>query len=121
MPLARQVKSFGHSGLEVTTATLWDYLFAVHGLLEPVMERLEEYVLSQPVMDGRDALEVARIEAAGKSKTWWVWVRRVNDAVHYTLDPSRSDAVAIRLLKDYAGTVIVEGYRRYEVARTRPS
>ena len=50
MPLARQVKSFGHSGLAVTTATLWDYLCAVHGLLEPAMARLEEYVLSQPVM-----------------------------------------------------------------------
>lgn len=118
MPLARQVKSFGHSGLSVTTATLWDYLCAVHGLLEPAMERLEEHVLSHSVM-GMDEThwKLLASEAAGKSKTWWVWVRRVDNAVHYTLDPSRSNAVAIRLLKDFAGTVIVDGYRPYEVAQ----
>jgi transposase len=118
MPLARQVKSFGHSGLSVTTATLWDYLSALFGLLEPAMERLEEYVLSQPVM-GMDETrwKLLGSDAAGKSMTWWIWVRRVCNAVHYTLDPSRSNAVAIRLLKDFAGTVIVDGYRPYEVAQ----
>jgi len=40
----------------------------------------------------------------------------VKDAVHYTLDPSRGNDVAIRLLKDFKGTVIADGYQPYEVA-----
>jgi len=118
LPLTRQVKALGHLGLSVTTATLWDYLNAIHKLLAPVMSRLEEYVLSQPVM-GMDETHWKLLvgEDSGKSKTWWVWVRRVNNAVHYTLDASRGNAVAIRLLKDYAGTIIVDGYRPYEVAQ----
>ena len=73
LPLTRQVKAFGHLGLDVTTATLWDYLNAIYELLEPVMARLEEYVLSQPVM-GMDETHWKLLvgEDRGKSKTWWV-------------------------------------------------
>jgi transposase len=117
MPLARQVKAFARQGLDVTTATLWDYLLALHGLLEPALERLEEHILAQPVM-GMDETKwlLLKSEVRGKSKTWWVWVRRVKDAVHYTLDPSRSKEVAIRLLQDYTGTVVADGYAAYEAA-----
>ena len=117
MPLARQVKAFSSMGLDVTTATLWDYLFAVYGLLEPVMSRLEEHLLQQPVM-GIDETKwrLLKSEQRGKSATWWVWVRRVQNAVHYTLDERRTKAVALRLLKDYTGTIIADGYFAYESA-----
>jgi transposase len=118
MPLARQVKAFARSGLDVTTATLWDYLFALYGLLEPAMDRLADYVMSQPVI-GADETKwrLLNSERRGKSKTWWVWARRARDAIHYTLDPSRGKDVAIRLFEKYEGTVIVDGYASYESAR----
>lgn len=117
MPLARQVKALGHQGLEVTSATLWDYLSTMYDLLQPALNRLEAYVLVQPVM-GIDETrwKLLKTEQKGKSKAWWAWVRRVPNAVHYTLDPSRGNDVAIRLLKDFAGTAIADGYRPYEVA-----
>jgi hypothetical protein len=55
-----------------------------------------------------------KTEEKGKSKTWWVWARRCDTAVHYTLDPSRSAQVAKQLLGDYSGTVICDGYAAYE-------
>ncbi len=118
MPLARQVKSFARSGLDVTTATLWDYLFALYSLLEPAMDRLEDYVMSQPVI-GADETKwrLLNSDRRGKSKTWWVWARRARDAIHYTLDPSRGKDVAIRLFENFAGTAIVDGYASYESAR----
>lgn len=117
MPLARQVKAFSRQGLDVTTATLWDYLLALHGLLKPALERLEAHIVSQPVM-GMDETKwlLLKSEERGKSKTWWVWVRRAKDAIHYTLDPSRSKEVAIRLLQGYRGTVVADGYAVYEAA-----
>lgn len=117
MPLARQVKALGHQGLEVTSATLWDYLSTIYDLLLPAYERLEAYVLAQPVMGVDETRwKLLKTEQKGKSKAWWAWVRRVTNAVHYTLDPSRGNDVAIRLLKDYTGTAIADGYRPYEVA-----
>lgn len=120
MPLARQVKAFKRSGLEVSTATLWDYLFALHNLLEPAMARLEEHVMSQPVI-GADETQwrLLNSERRGKSKVWWIWARRARDAIHYTLDPSRGKAVAIRLFDNFEGTAIVDGYAPYESARKR--
>src|SRR5690606_35930063 len=55
-------------------------------------------------------------ETRGKSKVWWVWARRAHNAVHYTLDPRRSGGVAIRILRKYKGTIIVDGYQAYEAA-----
>lgn len=118
LPLARQVKGFARQGLTVTTATLWDYLVALYGLLEPALGRLEEHVLAQPVL-GADETKwrLLKSEKRGKSKVWWVWVRRVDNAVHYTLDPRRTKDVAIRLLGSYEGTVMVDGYAAYEALR----
>ena len=118
MPLSRQVKVFKRQGLDVNTATLWDYLSALYGLLKPALERLEEHVLAQPVM-GMDETrwKLLKSENKGKSKTWWVWVRRVHNAVHYAFEPARTHETAIRLLESYKGVVIADGYHAYEAAR----
>ena len=46
MPLSRQVRELGRYGLEVSTATLWDYFLRLYALLEPASERLAEYILT---------------------------------------------------------------------------
>lgn len=117
MPLARQVKVFSRQGLEVTTATLWDYLLALYGLLKPALGRLEEYILAQPIMGVDETTwKLLKAEQKGKSKTWWVWVRCVDDAVHYTIAPSRGQAVCDEILAGFEGTCIADGYATYEVA-----
>ena len=115
MPLARQAKVFKRQGLEVTTATLWDYLSELYGLLIPAVERLDAHVLAQPVM-GVDETpwKLLKVEQKGKSKTWWVWARRVKDAVSYTLSPSRGLETAKQILGDYRGKITVDGYGTYE-------
>ena len=57
LPLERQVKMMRRDGLDVSSHTLWDYLWAVAQLLKPAHARLLEYVLSQPVI--------------GADETWW--------------------------------------------------
>jgi len=117
MPLDRQARDFARQGLRVTTATLWDYLSALYTKLEPAMKRLHQHVLSQPVL-GMDETRWKLLKTAkkGKSKCWWVWVQRTDDAVHYVLNPSRSGEVAKQLLTAYTGTVVVDGYSGYEMA-----
>lgn len=122
MPLERQTRELRRRGLDVTSATLWDYLSALYGLLEPAGERLARYVLAQPVIGADETRwRLLKSEQKGKSKTWWVWARCADNAVHYTLDPSRSAETAKALLGSYSGTVICDGYAAYEsLARANP-
>lgn len=122
LPLDRQRRDFRRMGLEVTTATLWDYVSALYTKLSPVMTRLHKHVLSQPVM-GMDETtwRLLKSEQKGRSKKWWVWAQRVDNAVHYTLDASRGADIAKELLRGYQGVVIADGYQVYDsVQRTNP-
>ena len=116
LPLDRQRRELRRLGLEVTTtSTLWDYLSALAGLLKPAYIRLPEHILAQSVIGVDETTwRLLKTKVPGKSKTWWVWARRCEDAVHYTLDPSRGGAVAKKLLGSYKGTVLCDGYAAYE-------
>ena len=115
LPLDRQRRELRRLGLEVTTSTLWDYLLALSGLLKPAYVRLPEHILAQSVIGVDETTwRLLKTKVRGKSKLWWVWARRCGDAVHYTIDPSRSGAVAKRLLGSYKGTVVCDGYAAYE-------
>jgi transposase len=122
LPLERQARELSRRGLDVTSTTLWDYLSALYGLLQPAGERLAQHVLAQPVIGVDETTwRLLKSEQKGKSKVWWVWARRCDDAVHYTLDPSRSAETAKALLGSYSGTVLCDGYVAYEsLARANP-
>ena len=122
LPLERQARELSRRGLDVTSATLWDYLSALYGLLQPAGERLAQHVLAQPVIGvDETSWRLLKSEQKGKSKVWWVWARCCDDAVHYTLDPSRSAETAKALLGKYSGTVLCDGYAAYEsLARANP-
>ena len=122
MPLERQARDLGRQGLEVTTATLWDYLSVLHSKLAPALPRLHQHILAQPVL-GMDETKWKLLKSSkkGKSKLWWVWAQCCDDAVHYTLNPSRSGEVAKELLASFAGTVVVDGYQAYEMVERQLS
>lgn len=123
MPLDRQTRQLRRLGVDVTSATLWDYLSAMYTLLEPLDARLAEHVLSHPVIGADETTwKLLKGNKKGKSKRWWVWVRRADDAVHYTLDESRGADVAKRLLGSYTGTVLCDGYAAYaNLAEANPA
>lgn len=66
MPLARQVKALGHQGLEVTSATLWDYLSTMYDLFA-AGSRTSGSACGGAASDGhrRDALEALEDRAEG--------------------------------------------------------
>ena len=68
------------------------------GLLQPAGERLAQHVLAQRVID-ETSWRLLKSERKGKSKVWWVWARRCDDAAHYTLDPSRGAETAKTLAR----------------------
>jgi transposase len=117
LPLERQVKMMARDGLDVSSSTLWDYVWAVAQLLKPAHERLLEYVLKKPVMGADETwwrlMGADKKKDGGKGDRWWLWSACADDAVAYRLEDSRSNAAGRKLLLDYDGTVMCDGYTVY--------
>jgi transposase len=115
LPLDRQRRELKRRGLDVSTVTLWDYVHKVAELLRPAYERLPEHILAQSVVGADETTwRLLKTEKPGKSKTWWVWARRAEDAVHYKLAPSRGGEIAKELFEGFEGTILCDGYSVYE-------
>jgi len=110
-PLARQARAMERQGLEVSTQTLWDQLWALHGHLKPTYYALHNYVLSIPVIGADET--TWRLMGTGKTGKCWVWSVCAGDAVFYRIDASRSAVAAAQILRDYSGTIVCDGYGAY--------
>ena len=120
LPLQRQVVQMRRQGLEIDSQTLWDQLFALCAHLQPAYEALHAHVLSHPVV-GADETTWRLMGQKGvtSTKRWQVWALSAPDAVLYQLHPSRGAEAAEQLLKDFAGTVMCDGYSAYQALAKR--
>lgn len=119
-PLASQVREMGNQGLVVTTQTLWDQLCSLYVLLLPAWLMLQKQVLDSDVIYVDETSW--RLMKEGGSKRWWVWVATDGRRVFFLLAPTRGQAGARELLRDYDGIVMADRYAVYEAlekARTR--
>ncbi len=118
MPLARQVRQMKAEGLEIDTQTLWDQLNKLSAILFPVYQRVLEFVLAHSVVGAdetkwRMMSEKERIKH-DKNKSWQVWTLAVPKAVYYEIQDGRGLQAAQKLLGQYQGTIICDGYIVYE-------
>lgn len=113
MPLERQARIFLREGLDVTSQTLWDYLDRVARLLEPAYDRLQAYILLEPVLGADETWW--RVAGKGQdSKRWHAWAASTASAIYFLIEDSRSTEAAKALLPEYAGVVMCDGYGAYE-------
>lgn len=111
-PLASQVREMADQGLTVTTQTLWDQLQALYVLLLPAYLLLHERVLESPVVYADETSW--RLMQKGKTRRWWVWCVTDAQRVVFQLAPTRGQAAARQLLRDYDGVVMADRYKVYE-------
>ena len=120
MPLERLCRQMARYGLEVTSQTLWDQLFALAGSARATYDALGLEVLRSAVMHA-DETRWPRLDGKGKAN-WTVWGRCTPQIAHYSILAGRSKKVAQRLFRDYEGIVVVDGYGVYEsLARDGPT
>jgi len=110
-PLERQVNRMKREGLQVTSTTLWDQLHALYLLALPTYLALHDQILESELVHADET--TWRLMNKGGSKKWWVWGVCTPLAICYLLLPSRSAEAARRVFKDYAGTVMADGYAAY--------
>lgn len=118
MPLARQVRQMKAEGLEIDTQTLWDQLDKLSLVLFPVYQQILAFVLAHSVVGADETKwrmmnEKERIKH-DKNKSWQVWTLAVPKAVYYEIQDSRGLQAAQKLLGQYKGTIICDGYVVYE-------
>lgn len=110
LPLERQVRMMGREGLSITSQTLWDQIEALDLVVRRVRPRLLAHILGHAVV-GADETRWRLL--TGGSKTWYVWLLHVSNAVYYTIKDSRSKEVIDKLLGSFAGTLMCDGYAAY--------
>lgn len=117
LPLERQVKMMARDGLDIDSQTLWDYVWAVAQTLKPAHQRLLEYVLASPVIGADETwwrLMGGKPKAeGGAGDKWWMWSACTHNAVCYQLEDSRSAKAAQKLIGQYRGIVMCDGYSAY--------
>ena len=117
LPLDRQAQIMNRQGLAIESQTLWDQIDALAKHLQPAYERLHSYVLSKDVL-GVDETTWQLMGHRGKpSKRWYTWALCADDAVFYRLDESRSAEAARKIILDFKGTLVSDGYTAYHALK----
>jgi transposase len=112
LPLERQRRIMAREGLIVDTQTLWDQIEPLARHLQPSCDGLRQYVLGSDIIAADETWW--RLMNEDSSKRWWAWGIATHDAVWYGIDPSRSAAAAKKMLGDYTGIVMCDGYAAYD-------
>lgn len=125
LPLYRQQVIFDRLGHELPRATLCNWMLACGELIQPLINLLNDQLLANPLIH-LDETAVQVLNEAGKPVTSQscMWVRAAGppdqSIILFEYDPSRSKQVPPKLLPEYRGAIMVDGYEGYDhVYRTQ--
>jgi len=124
LPLARFEKVLARHGVLVPRQTLARWIIAASVLLQPLHNLLRDQLFEGGVLHV-DESPIQVLKEAGKSPTstsyMWVQAGGLPDkpVLIFDYDPSRSGNVPMRLLQDYQGYLMTDGYEGYaQIAKT---
>lgn len=115
-PLHRQEQILARHGLEVSRATMNNWLEHCAKLVKPVCEKqLEEILATGYIQVDETPVKLLDPERPGKARDSWLWVILNPDKGAYFHFAKGRGAREIRpLLKDYQGELQTDGYSAYE-------
>ncbi|MDI9470638.1 MAG: IS66 family transposase [Bacillota bacterium] len=121
VPLYRLEKEFADQlGFSVTRATMCNWLSNTHErVLKPALELLKETVLeSGHIHMDETVLQVLKEEGREAKQKSHMWVLATGNgspvAEWYEYQPRKDSLTIRRMLKDYKGTLQVDGYRGFD-------
>ena len=106
LPLERQVRMMKQHGLRVTSQALWDQVWALSRLLEPVYRGIYQHILTEPVI-GLDQTGWPNLGDKRKTK-WQMWALTSPGAVYHAIKDDKSTATFVELVGDYHGTIVCD-------------
>lgn len=119
LPLERQVRMMRREGLTIDSQTLWDQLNVLAHHLEPVYDELGERVLDSPVIHADETRWP--LMGSNKKSSGTVWGVSSPEIAYYRMLPTKSTEDGRKLLGNFRGIAVVDGYAVYEtLARDGP-
>ena len=123
LPLHRQAKMFARHGVDLPDQTLCGWAAQCAQLLEPLYERLKQFVLASKVV-GTDDTPVKvldrKLPQARKGRIWPYVGDRDHMAAVYDYTATRERAGPEEFLKNYRGHLQADAYVAYDAFFTRP-
>ncbi len=114
MPLERQVRKMGREGLDVDSQTLWDQIERVARLLMPAYHKLIQYILAKSVIGADETRWPLLDKKNNVPSKWHSWAIASDDAVAYQIHEGRSAEIAEKVIGEYQGIVVCDGYGVYK-------
>jgi transposase len=124
LPLYRQERAFKRLGIDLPRNTLARWMIQASELIKPLTERLRHHLQTSAVIHMDETTLQVNTEPDRKaSSPSYMWVQRGGppgqQVVLYDYDASRSGQVPARLLENYQGILVTDGYEGYaQVVRT---
>jgi len=118
LPLYRQNQIFARHGAEIPRQTLARWMVQAGQAITPLIEALRRHLLQAPLIHmDETTLQVNQEAGRHASATSYMWLQRGGppgqQVVLFDYDASRAGRVPVRLLDDYAGRLITDGYEGY--------
>lgn len=119
LPLYRLSTILKRYGIDFSRQTMSESVIATARKLEPLMEHFRQELLTSTVMhmDETTVQVLNEPDKTPQSKSY-MWVQRGGPPdkpiVLFNYEPSRSSAVPDRLLEDYSGSLMTDGYAAYQ-------
>ncbi|WKB55154.1 IS66 family transposase [Eleftheria terrae] len=123
LPLYRQSELYAREGVELERSTLADWVGGASRLLEPLMDALQQYVLSAEKLHADDTPVAVLAPGKGRTKTGrlWAYVRderpmgsQAPPAVWFQYSPDRKGERPQEHLKRFTGILQADGYTGFE-------
>ena len=125
LPFYRQEKQFARLGVDVNRATMCNWAMKAADACQPLLNLLEEEVVSGPVVN-IDETTVQVLKEPGRDPTTksYMWLFRRGDPqkkiLLYQYHPTRAGDVAAAFLRSYEGYVQTDGYSGYDFLDREP-
>lgn len=115
LPLERQVRIMQREGLDIDSQTLWNQLDTLAVSLRGVYVRLLTHILGHDVIGADETTwKLLGDKKSDKpSKTWQMWAVGCATGVYYKIQEARTLVCAEKLLAEFEGIVMCDGYRVY--------
>jgi len=123
-PLERQVKAMKLDGLTITSQTLWDQIFALAMLFQPIYEKIHDYLLCQKYLhsDFTSWYLAGKTTQKGKRKRMELMVMNNHELAFFSMLAGKSRMEVASVLRDFDKTLIGDadlGYQRLEKGKDR--
>jgi len=118
LPLHRQETILQRIGVDIPRATLASWMIRGGTLVQPLINLMHDHLLAYDVLQ-MDETTVQVLKETGKTaqSRSYLWLQRGGppgeSVVLFDYDPSRSQAVPMRLLEGFAGYLQTDGYDGY--------